>query len=348
MADFDGFYIFVMAVPSALLGLLLWAYRRRDDWKFGKTLRLVLWNAALTLFLATALFWGLETWYRFFVDTTDSFGVNKITQRWMERYWEKNNVKSRDNIDYSYPYASDARRVTFIGDSFTAGHGIKDVRNRFVNLIRERRSGWEVHSLAANGYETDNEMEMIRRMSEQGYRWDWVVLVYNFNDISPLVPQTDSIYRSVEAFEQELGWWSRNSYFLNTLAFRAYAGRHPEFGNYFDWVAESYFGPAWEQQSKQLYDLGLYLQQHGGKLLVVTFPLLTNRGADYKFHKVRQRMAEFWQKLQVPHLDLYGTYEGLTDEEIVVNAYDAHPNERAHTLAADAIEAFVAPFIERK
>jgi len=52
-------------------------------------------------------------------------------------------------------------------------------------------------------------------------------------------------------------------------------------------------------------------------------------------------MGELWSLLGVPHLDLADTLLRHPSRQVVVNRFDAHPNEYAHALAADAIEEFI-------
>ena len=52
-----------------------------------------------------------------------------------------------------------------------------------------------------------------------------------------------------------------------------------------------------------------------------------------------------WERLSVPHLDLLDVFEGEPPEDLVVNPYDAHPNEHAHRLAAAAILRFLDPTV---
>ena len=79
----------------------------------------------------------------------------------------------------------------------------------------------------------------------------------------------------------------------------------------------------------------------GGQFLVVTFPFLHAMGAEYEYQDVHARLNDLWSELDVPHLDLLNAYESHDSNQLVVNQYDAHPNERAHMIAARAIAAFV-------
>jgi hypothetical protein len=48
-----------------------------------------------------------------------------------------------------------------------------------------------------------------------------------------------------------------------------------------------------------------------------------------------------WRELGVPQLDLLSVYEGLPSSQVTVNRYDAHPNECANQLAAEAIDKWL-------
>jgi hypothetical protein len=74
---------------------------------------------------------------------------------------------------------------------------------------------------------------------------------------------------------------------------------------------------------------------------VVTFPFLQHLGAGYEFRPVHAKLGKFWQDLGVPHLDLLDLYEAHRNESLTVNPHDAHPDVRAHALAAEAIQDFV-------
>src|SRR5258708_517809 len=114
-------------------------------------------NLLLFLTLVSMLLFGGECYYRFCYDKTDSLDYTKTSTRWFERYWHTNSTGCRDNVEYTLSIPRDKHRVTFLGDSFTAGQGIKNVDDRFVNRIRHAHPEWDVHMLAQLGFDTDNE-----------------------------------------------------------------------------------------------------------------------------------------------------------------------------------------------
>jgi len=92
------------------------------------------------------------------------------------------------------------RRVTFVGDSFTAGFGLKNVEDRFVNRIRHVHPEWEVHAVAKPGLDTSTEVEIMHNLTvSNGYRLDLVVLVYQINDIGEVMPGRVEGYKKMMA-----------------------------------------------------------------------------------------------------------------------------------------------------
>lgn len=301
----------------------------------------MLWNSLLLLFLVSFIFVIGESYFRFSVDTTDSFGLNKITQRWMERHYKPNNFYARDNIDYNLKIQNGKRRVAFLGDSFTAGHGIKNVDDRFPNLIRSVNPGFEVHVLADNGMESINQLDLVRKLINDNYQFDVVVLVYNLNDISYLLPETNEIYDRVFAFHDKLNYFGNNSYFINTLSFRYFAWQNQDLSNYYDYVRDGYFSGIWNEQASVLEEMKNLIEFEGGQLQVVTFPFLHDKKEDYKFEKVHDKLGNFWLEMSIPNLDLEHVFDDFNKQELVVNKYDAHPNEFANMVVYEAIDEFI-------
>jgi hypothetical protein len=56
---------------------------------------------------------------------------------------------------------------------------------------------------------------------------------------------------------------------------------------------------------------------------------------------VHNQLDQFWRELGVPRLDLLPTYRDLPPQRITLNRLDAHPNEYANALAADATDKFL-------
>jgi lysophospholipase L1-like esterase len=283
-----------------------------------------------------------EVYYRFFTDTTDSILYTKVSQRWQERYWHENRDGIRDNIEYALAIAPGKRRITFLGDSFTAAHGVKNIEDRFVNIIRRQHPNWEVHMLAKLGWDTDDEIDYLGASITNGYQLDEVVLVYCLNDVSDLMPaRFEGTMRILEDLTHA-GWLRNNSFFVNILYYRLKARQEPFMRSYYGFVKEAYRGPLWDEQKERLKKLRDLVEAHGGRLAVVTFPFLHTLGPDYEYQFAHDELRQFWADTKVPHLDLLTVYKDRPPKTLTVNRFDAHPNEYAHALAAQAIDKFLS------
>jgi tetratricopeptide (TPR) repeat protein len=306
-------------------------------------LRLAAGNVLVLLFLGSLIFLGGEVYYRFLDDSSDSFGYTKTYQRWHQRHFHVNAQGCRDNLDYHSRIPPGKRRISLVGDSFTAGHGIKNVEARFVNRLRRANPRWDVQMLAEQGLDTGNELRLLEYIIKVGYELDQVVLVYNLNDSADITPEWKEAVDRIYTSSEKQSWLVRNSYFANTLYFRWRFRRVPDLANYYHFVLAAYrHGPLWEEQQRRLKELRDLVEANGGRLLAVTFPFLhAPLDNHYEFRSAHRQLAECWRTLSVPHLDLLPVYEGLPPRQLVVNRFDAHPNEFAHRLAANAIQRFL-------
>lgn len=303
--------------------------------------RLLLGNLLVLLVpLALTLAVG-EIYFRFFYDTTDSIAYTKVAERWIKRHYQHNKAKWRDNIEYSMERLPGKRRVSFVGDSFTAGHGIKDVEDRFSNRIRRLHLEWDIHVLAGNGLETGAHLGFLESYTSRGYQLDQVVLVYCLNDVNDLLAEWASTQADLTNRVAKRLLFYDSSYFLDIAYYRLVLGQISWIKSYFSYVKEGYRGEKWEEQKQRLRALHEVVSRNGGTLSVVTFPFLNALGPDYEYQFVHDELNEFWREENVPHLDLLPVFKGFTPAQLTVNPFDAHPNEFANELAAVAIDEFL-------
>jgi lysophospholipase L1-like esterase len=337
------FYLIALALPVLLALFTLVFFRREQEIRARSRVLSLLTGNALLIALCISLGFAFgETYYRFIYDTTDSFASTLTALRWMDRHYEFNNWGVRDNIDYEARMAEGARRVTFLGDSFTQGYGIADVEHRFVNLIRKHDRSREVHDLSSAGATTETEINILRDALDRGYELETVVLVYCLNDASEITPEWRHRYGKLYSDFWPDNFLVRNSYFANTLFFRYKRKRNPDAKNYFHFLRYHYRGRSWDAQELLFYRLYSLVRQNGGQLRVVIFPFFHNMGPEYPYADIHEKLAAFWEGLGVPTLDLLGVYREYSSDELVVNQYDAHPNGLAHRLAADEITRFLS------
>ncbi len=332
------FMIFLLAPVVLGTGIYLFFFKRKLHKKANWSL-LLQGNLLILLTLFSVVLLVGEIYYRFVYDETDSFALTKPTNRWIRRYIKEmsNSWDFRDNQQYTLTCPPGKTRITFIGDSFTVGHGIRNVDKRFANLVRHQNEAFDVQALAGNGMDTGHQLKLLTTLGDTELQY--VVLVYCLNDVSDIVPEYQQILDQI--YERQPGYLVENSYFLNTLYYRWIAFADPEIKNFYQFTLKAYESSVWEEQKERLAAFRDAIKDRNAQLMVVTFPFIHALGKNYAYAQVHQQLDEHWKSLDVPHLDLYDVYEGHTAEEMRVNQYDAHPNERAHAMAATAIGEFL-------
>lgn len=337
-----------IALPLVLAGAVYvvfakWRWHRRADraWWMLPVANVLVLAALLSLPLPVG-----EVYFRFIYDTTDAYSLSRVSQEWFLRHYRYNQANVRDSLDtYNVKMRPGIRRVSFLGDSFTVGHGVKDVEMRFANIIRAQHPDWEVHALAQNGVDLGVQLTKVKRMALGGYAMDIVVLVYCLNDITDLIPPWQAIMKRM--YDTKPPVWTRHSYLLDTMFHRWVVYFDEDLRDYYDFIPKAYDSHVWPTQQKRLRTLRDMVTSRGGHFVVVTFPFVHQMQPDSPYRQVHATLNEFWSQLNVPHLDLLPVLESYLVEALVVNGRDPHPNEKAHALAADAIAQFVEQQMQR-
>ena len=296
----------------------------------------------LVVLLSVALL-GFELYYRNVYDETDTANKSRLSKRWFERYWHVNADEIRDDVDYARPRKPGRRRITFLGDSYTTGHGVKHVEDRFANRIRAARPDWDVHVLAYNGINTVEQIDVLQRFVRDGYELDVVALVYVYNDIDTFIQEFQDFYRRIDLPPAFLAPLLERSYAAD-LVYQRWRQRQAALHSgvrYPVLRSEAYDGRPWESMEYTLDQLAGEVTANGGRLAAVTFPWMQMLMAGEVELPMYRRLAAFWEQRGVPHLQLLHEMRTHVDEGLLVNRRDSHPNARAHEIAAQAMLRFL-------
>jgi lysophospholipase L1-like esterase len=335
-----GMAVWLLVLGGLLLGVL-WN-RRAQRRKAGS---LVLANLGLSLWMVLAVVTAGELAFACFADFSDTFNITNVSKRWLLLHidHERNNEGNRDRQPFTKYVAAGHKRIIFLGDSFTIGHGVKRMEDRFSDRIAawldEKAPG---KYAVANLGEPGLEASMIQAIAADVMfkRQDDVsmfIYVYNLNDIEGYMDLAgqkplEGIYTSQPQF-----FLFRDTYLLNWLYFRflQFRGRN---NTYFDKLSASYQTEAWDGLRIKLAQLHRECKQANVDLRFVIFPFLHDLSGDDSFKEARQRLADFCKSEKIPFLDLDPVFRQHAGENLMVSRFDGHPNERAHAIAAEAIE----------
>ncbi len=345
MADVFFFAALGIAV-AALVAAIRWLHRRERRAP-GSVARLAAANALVLALLLCALLACVELWFRFAADTSDGLAVTRVGQQWFARHWHLNGIGVRDDVEYGdrgglrLEARPGVRRLTFVGDSVTAGQGVDEVADRFVNRVRVALGpAVEVHVFAQPGFETGDHVTLLRDLFERRYHTDLVVLIYFPNDITDLVPQWQASLSDLVADTSLLHAALRGSYALDFLWWRLALLSNPDVRRYQDVVRDAYDGDIWSAQQQRLLAIRDAVQASGARFAVVTLPLFDAADQPWQ-NDMYARIDRFWHDAGVAHLDLGPRFAGRDPATLVASRWDEHPNATTHGEIAEAILHFL-------
>jgi len=322
-----------------------WFFFRLFPRERHKKTGLVLGNLLVLSCMLGGIAMAMETYIRFTVIETDSFGVSLPARRWFAVYTRLNSLGYRDE-EWAPGDPENVERIAFVGDSFTYGWGIKRVEDRFTGILQahfnERSPGAvEVLNVAKPGWNTGDELQPTWEMITR-YGVDEVVLCYVPNDIEGLIPTTDDFNptRPPDSVFFNLD----TSCLLDYLYRRLYLPRLPTVRGFHDWLAEGYADErVWKAHQQQLYNIKRVCDDHGVTFRVALLPFIRIGGDKLRLDSLHALLGSFFQSNEIEYVDLLPTIQGIPAGTLVVNGVDAHPNEQAHRLFAEALwKAFYA------
>ena len=332
--------LFWLLFSAIVLRVLLRMRRKRQ----GRTGRVGWVNAGLSVWLLLAMLTGCELYFALCVDQSDGFNMTNVSRRWFDRHieFQRNAFGARDVAQFPRQLPPNTRRICFVGDSFTIGHGIANMQDRFTDRIaaglhRLHGSQIVVANLGDPGLEISQIEARVHGLLRADYEMEMVVYVLCLNDIEGYDSRTSTAIQELQQAEPKF-FLLTETYFLNWLYFRLLQINRPGARDYFPHLIDSYKSNAWNGFARKLGQLRRRCQAHDVELRLVIFPFLNQLGPDYPFLDAHAKLVEYCNRSAIPVLDLEPVFRSHAGEDLIVNRFDSHPNERAHGIAAEAIK----------
>jgi lysophospholipase L1-like esterase len=346
-------YVLGMAAWLVVLGVSLpWLLASRRRWStrrsgWGK------WaNACLSMWVFLAALTMVELYFAIVYDQSDGANITNVSKHWYARHVDRDEKMLRfangdcafyrDQREFPRRLRDGQRHVCFLGDSFTFGHGITRPADRFSDRIgalleRKRPGMFVVSNLAEVGRSVQWAEVMVQHLvlSAPDMHVDTVVFVICLNDIEPFVGPSPAGSGS--------GWSPgsflvRDTYFLNLMYYRIRQALSAGDQSYDAMLKKSFESAPWERMRAKIDDLRRLCADEGIDLRIAIFPFVHNLVPEYPLRAAHERIAAHCREIGLPVLDLLPVLEPHAREGLAANRFDVHPNERAHALAAEAIE----------
>lgn len=346
----DGYLLgmgaWLFAGMASLWGLLVLRRRRRER---RRSVNVV--HFAISLWFFFALLTTVELYYATIYDQTDSFNVSNVSKKWfilhvepdkkVLRFKNGRGTSYRDDQPFPENLQPGQHHICFLGDSFTFGHGVAEVKNRFSNLVRaklqqESPGQYVVSNLAEAGRDLHWVDLVQREVLKDGHRVDTLIYVMCLNDIETFHENRDKFYNRLSTRLPQFFLFS-DTYFFNLLFLRARLFAVSEVKDYYAFVSEYYSGEPWQKMRRVLDRVHKNCRDHGTDFRIVIFPFLHNLDGEYRFQDAHRVVKAYCKEAGIPCLDLAPELKPHAAEGLTVNRFDSHPNVRAHALAAKVI-----------
>lgn len=132
------FYPYLILILVSFIGLISASYKIYEA-KTSQRRKKILVSLAFTLFITILVFSSVKAYFRYVYDQSDGLGFLQVGKRWHQRHVVYNSHFFRDR-DFNPNKKEGVIRIGVLGDSIVFGGGIKNVKNRFSNILEKKLS----------------------------------------------------------------------------------------------------------------------------------------------------------------------------------------------------------------
>ncbi|MBL4734867.1 MAG: SGNH/GDSL hydrolase family protein [Flavobacteriales bacterium] len=282
--------------------------------------------------------------------------VKILSERlWFAKYWKVNSLGYRDR-ELDAAFIGSKKKVMVVGDSFVAGHGIEDPKDRFTDRLQAMLGDqYIVFNLGVNGADTQ---AAYNKLVNFPLKPDMIVLAHFTNDIERVPRRTalniarkPNLLMAGTGTSTSGGYLIENSYLLNYFynkfgASEIFSGEKRGVTtkeellkpHHRDNYQSFYLDPEMRQEHlRNLYQFVLLSQQEQIPLLALLLPETWDETIDYSENYVNLPIGAFFKEHGILALDAYNLFKQTPIQERVVNSNDAHPSILMHQKIAESL-----------
>jgi lysophospholipase L1-like esterase len=246
--------------------------------------------------------------------------------------------------EYPQEKPAGVKRIVSIGDSGAFGLGVSE-RDTFLRRLEalysdSGHSEVQVINLAVSGYNSEQELEMLRT---RGFAFepDLVVLGYDHNDPAPLLGHPRP------PMPENYGANPLHSELIRYVMRKMYTGPKLRINRRVDGYIAT--GSDWDRHMVALSEMCRLCREKGIPAIVVVYDMWVRPGnfkASRHYRSLHAPLITLWEQGGFDVLECYGFLqtrmyqEGWTDIKplwVSVEPRDGHPNAEGHRLIADAL-----------
>lgn len=325
----------MFSITLAICGTFFSIYLFKKVWKNKSKNRTITINITLSFFSIAYSFLIIEIFFGLFFIKSDGFGFTLAARRWSQKYWHPINTESYR--DYNHNWKS---KILFVlGDSFAAGYGIKNIEDRFSNILANKlQDTWSVGVVAKCGWNTKDEIEALKSHQKKP---DRVIVSYFINDIEHAAEINEIILPNVISMPHDLiKPFVSNFFSLNWLYWRKFPENSENL--YWEYLMKAYNNQeVWKSHTQELNALINHCKNINADVTFLVWPHLI---ALEESGSITSKVVDYLREQGVQVIDLYNYLAGRNPKDLIVNSRDDHANVDLNKEVADIIYNTLSPW----
>jgi len=320
-----------------LVAILILSLTLFKTFVIDRKINTILSNAATVLLALFVMFILLEAVFMF-IPRSHSADFTLASKLWYKKYWKPvNSLGFRDHEpDNHHPV------ILFVGDSFTAGHGLKSVDDRFSNIVgkalNKKGPKYSIINIGRPNLDSKGEYDemmhfiYLHRMTPQK-----IILQYCGNDIEGAAAKHGLIFEGFQPpsdMNRFLLFVGSGSYFFNYVYFlfpREYLGIP-----YLTYLDKAYKNKTILSEHKK--DLMLfvdYARKNSIQIIAVVFPFLADREMSDAMYV--NDIVSFLKNSGIDVVNVSSLTGNMPAEARIVNKNDGHASINVNRMVAHEI-----------
>ena len=262
------------------------------------------------------------------------------------KYWNTINKEGFRDKEYK----KNEKTILFLGDSFTAGWGIKNVENRFSEVTLkniERNKEYTFYNLGQYGADSKIEYENLKRIvNKYNPNSKYLILQVLYNDIDPYLPIPNKACDKLNHAPKNktLETLVAGSYLINLLnnfyPLNLNINTNIKLAktcSYEERLRIGYNDSSYYNKMFRYHDSIIsFCKTKEIKPIVVYFPLMEDLNFDKK-NNIDRRFASYFNKNKIDFINMKKYINHLSRDQRQASKMDAHASEIVHEIAGKII-----------
>jgi len=297
----------------------------------------IITNAATVLFSIFVIFILLEAVFMF-IPRSHFYDQTLASKLWYAKYYKPiNSLDFRDNEPAGINHL-----ILFVGDSFTAGSGLKSVNDRFSDIVgKELNKTNKKYTIINIGKPSADSLGEYNLMKHFIYmtkiKPEKIFLQYFGNDIEYVAAENGMKFGGFKTYAEVSKFLIpavAGSYLINYIYWllpREYIGE-----SYITFLAKAYKNDNILSKHKDELRLFVdYARENSIQLTVVIFPFLTDTAMSDSMYV--NDIVNFFKASNVSTINVSQLVRDIPVTERIVNKNDAHPSKEVNRMVAREI-----------